>query len=33
MQDKYTLTLADILAEREKLAQSLNLFLEELRYE
>lgn len=33
MQDKYTLTLADIQAEREKFAQLLNLFLEELGYE
>lgn len=33
LHDKYTVTLADILAEREKHTQSLNQFLEELGYE
>lgn len=33
LHDKYTVTLTDILAEREKHTQSLNQFLEELGYE
>jgi type I restriction enzyme M protein len=33
LHDKYTVTLNDILAEREKYTQSLNQFLEELGYE